>query len=336
MTSIWMLIWKHCWARKSNQQIGKGPAHKAGLFHLKDHMTKHLIIDGNSIGYACHYGPKLKSGNLETQAIYGFVRTMRVLRQNYPDFTLTCLWDGKASWRYELEPEYKSSRSDDPKKVAIRSAYSEQRPYITRALEALGIRQMTAFTHEADDLAGLLVKKLADKPENEIVLISGDEDWIQLLRPNVSWRDLRNDEKIISMKNLMNKTGYATPFGFLQGKCLMGDSSDCISGVGGIGEKGAPEFIAEFGSVRKFWAACDSGSLVPTRKPLIKLCSAEGRAIYGRNFRLMQLLQVAPPKKESMDIRPGTFDKGAFEDLCGELAFMSILKNIDNFTKDFQ
>ena len=299
-------------------------------------MAKTLLIDGNSIGYAAQYATRLTSGELETQAVFGFIKTMRKLRFEYPNHTIMNLWDGKAAWRFALEPEYKSNRTNDPKKVKIRESYSAQRPYIAKALQHLGVRQLTAFTHEADDMAGLLVAQLTAKPGNEVVLISGDEDWIQLLRPGVTWRDMRDDLKTTTMANLMDRTGYATPYGFLEGKCLQGDTSDVISGVGRIGEKGAPEFIAEFGSVRKFWQRCDSGDFVPKYKAHIRLCSAEGRMIFGRNFRLMQLLKVAPPKREDIDLNSGRFDKDAFEELCGELAFMSILRNIENFMEPFQ
>lgn len=301
-------------------------------------MSKTIIIDGNSIGYAAHYATKLTSGDLQTQAIFGFIKTMRELRAaTYRDFKPVVLWDGRAQWRFDLTPEYKSNRDNDPKKVAFKEAYVEQRPYIARALSHLGIRQITAMTHEADDMAGLMVKQLTDnKPDNEVVLITGDQDWVQLVRPNVTWRDLRDDSRIITHKTLMDKTGYSTPYAFLEGKCLQGDISDCISGVGGIGEKGAPELIAEFGSVRKFWQRCDSGDFVPKKKAHLRLCSAEGRQIFGRNFRMMQLLKVAPPAKEAVRVDVGQFNQEAFSELCEELAFNSILRNIDVFCHPFK
>jgi DNA polymerase-1 len=299
-------------------------------------MSKTLIVDANSIGYACHYATKLTSGEFQTQAIFGAVKTARDLRQQYPNHKMIWLWDGRADWRYSLSPEYKSTRSNDAKKVEVRDAYAEQRPFIARALNNLGVRQMTVSTLEADDVAGYLVGELSKVPENEIVLISGDCDWIQLVRPNVTWRDLRDDSKIVTQANLMDRTGYPTPYAYLEGKCLMGDTSDCISGVGGIGEKGAPEFIAEFGSVRKFWQRCDSGEFKPTKKAHLNLCSANGRMLFGRNLRLMQLLKVAPPHRAMTSIDNGKFDKEKFGELCEELAFSSLLRNLDVFTNIFK
>lgn len=331
-------------------------------------MSKTIIVDGNAIGYAAHYATKLTSGKLETQAIFGFVKTMRELRSTYRDHKMIILWDGKAKWRYDLNPNYKGNREDDPKKVAIREAYAEQRPYIQRAMKHLGVRQMTVMTHEADDMAGLLVNQLIKQDGDEIVLITGDQDWIQLVRPGVTWRDIRDDSKVINMGNLMDKTGYATPYGFLEGKCLQGDTSDCIPGVGGIGEKGAPEFIAEFGSVRAFWAACDEREFIPTKKHHMNLWKGaseftkeqwvakyegdpedekalkayvsawpgQGRIIFGRNLRMMQLLKVKKPDAADVRIENGKFDKDEFSKLCEELNFASILKSLDNFTNAFK
>ena len=297
---------------------------------------KHLLIDANSIGYACHYATKLHSGGMETQAIFGFIRTMRELRVTYPDHTPIVLWDGRAEWRFNFCPTYKSNRDNDPKKVAIKEAYQKQVPFIKQLLAPLGIRQMRVATHEADDMAGYLVTELSKKPDSEIVLISGDEDWLQLVRPGVSWRDMRDDAKIVNFNNFFDKTAYKTPLAFLEGKCLQGDSSDVISGVGRIGEVGALELLATFGSVSNFWRQCADGSYKPKTKALLNLYEGEGRALYRRNFQMMQLLRVAKPAPEAVFIDKGALNKDQFHDLCAELAFSSITKHIDNFFKPFQ
>lgn len=305
-------------------------------------MGKSLLIDANSIGYAAHNGTKLMSGGMQTQAVFGFIRGLRDMRQEYEDFRPMVLWDGHAQWRYDMLPVtethvgYKGNRANDPKKVASREAYALQRPFIARACSALGVRQITASGMEADDMAGLLVSQFTQTPGSEVVLMTGDGDWIQMLRAGVTWRDRRDDAKVVTMKNLMDKTGYPTPLAFLEGKCLQGDTSDCIPGVGRIGETLAPQFIAEFGSVRNFWKMCDEGTFKPRLKSHLALCSAEGRANYGRNLRLMQLLKVAPPPKETVSLIPGKFDEGLFVELCEELAFGSILRNINAFTRYFK
>jgi 5'-3' exonuclease len=297
---------------------------------------KYLLLDGNSVGYACHYATKLNAGGMETQAIFGFVKTLRELRVTYPEHTPVVLWDGHADWRFKLNPAYKSNRDNDPKKVAIKEAYTKQTPYIKDLVEHLGVRQMRVTTHEADDMAGYMVRELTSKPGNEIVLISGDRDWLQLVRPGVTWRDMRDDAKIIRPDNFFEKTAYKTPLAFLEGKCLQGDSSDCISGVGGIGEKGAIDLLATFGSVRNFWQQCESGAYKPTKKALVSLYEGEGRKLFARNFSMMQLLRVPKPDPSAVELRKGSLNPGGFHDGCAELAFGSITKNINHFLKPFE
>ena len=337
-------------------------------------MSDTLLIDANSVGRAAHSATKLTSGGMETQAAFGVIKGLREMRQSYRSFTPFVLWDEKADWRFKLHPEYKSNRSDSPAKIAEKEAYDKQKPYIRQLLRHLGVRQMSAIGMEADDLAGYFANKLSAVPTNKVGLITGDQDWLQLVRRNVFWHDHRDDARYIDHNNFYAKTGCLTPFAFLEAKILQGDTSDVISGVGGIGKDGAPEFIAEFGSVREFWRRCDAGEFVPKykahknlwqgtspftkeqwvaqqiltaevrtekeeaklRKNWLDSWPGQGRSIYKRNFQLMQLLRVAPPKKEDIKLDLGKFDKEAFANVCEELSFVSILKNLDEFTSNFQ
>lgn len=327
-----------------------------------------LLIDVNAIGYAAQQATKLNSGGMETQAAFGVIKTARELRQLYPAFTPIVLWDGRAQWRYDLFPDYKSNRNNSPEKIAMKASYATQKPFIEQLLRHLGVRQVTAFTHEADDLAGYFVRKLSADPMHRIGVITGDQDWLQFVRTNVFWRDLRDDRRFVTARNFYEYTGCKTPMEFLERKCLMGDTSDTITGVGGIGEKGAAEFIATFGGVREFWRQCTTGEFKPMTKAHHSLWKGtsphdkeqwlalytgdpadkkalkahmdawpgQGRQLFKRNFQLMQLLKVDPPKKEDIKHDPGAFDKEAFAKTCEELAFMSILRNLDEFTNHFK
>lgn len=286
------------------------------------------VIDGNSIGYSCHYGTVLKAGEQQTQAIFGFVRTLMELRERYKECKPIVLWDGRATWRFELCPTYKSNRhSEDPKKEAIREAYKTQVPFIQEILKSLGVCQMRSSIHEADDLASLIVK--SKKADDKITLITGDKDWLQLVRHNVNWYDIRTKTLVTSL-NFKNYTGYTTPESFLDGKCLHGDSSDAVSGVGGIGEKGALQFLATYGSVENFFNGVDAGVIKPTRKAHLHLASEEGREIYNRNKKVMSLFDVPPIDSTKLISNNAlTKDRQKFIELCGQLAFTSFLKNPD-------
>lgn len=297
-----------------------------------------VLVDGNNISRKHNQATKLRSGGFETQAIFGCVKTARALKVAYPGSNHIWLWDGRAQWRYDLHPDYKSKRNlPDPRRDAERASHNSQKPFLTAALEALGVGQMLCTAHEADDLGGLIVGNMKQKnPDALIELISGDGDWVQLVRKGVGVRDLNDDFKIYTVDNLMDKTGYRTPYAYLEGKCLHGDGSDDIPGVGGIGEKGAPEFLAEFGSVREFWRRVDSGEYKPKKKAHQRLASPEGRAAFGRNLRLMQLIKPIKPDPSTITYTKGKLDEAAFRAICEKFSFLSILRDFEGFVAPFR
>lgn len=298
-------------------------------------MSGNLIVDGNSIGHANHNATKLTVGEMETQAIFGVVKSVHALAKNHPGWNMAVLWDGKAQWRKEICPEYKENRkATDEKQAAHKESYKKQSPFVRKALQLMGVRQMLVTSAEADDMAGLMTKKLA-KAGQRVKLITGDKDWLQMVQSGVVWFDPIRDREC-NMSNFFEFTGYRTPEQFLDGKALMGDSSDNISGVGGIGEKGAPEFIAEFGSVAEFYRQVESGIFVPKKKAHIRLASPEGRAVFERNRKVMNLLDVPTPPKEDVSVIAPTYNRDAFRALCEKLAFHSILREFDAFLEPFE
>lgn len=300
--------------------------------------VKQILVDGNNIGRKHNDAVKLSANGIPTQAIIGCIKTAREIRVGQPAAKCTWLWDGKAQWRYDIHPGYKSKRNlPDPRRDANRSAFNIQRPIIWNALKMLGIRQMMAMHDEADDLAGVLTRaaKAAD-PDAELELVSGDGDWIQLVTHGVMVRDMNDDAKIYRLENLIDKTGYRTPYGYLEGKCLQGDSSDDIPGVGGLGEVRAAEFIAEFGSVRNFWALVDSGAFKPKKKAHKNLASPEGRAAFGRNLKIMQLIKPRVPERGDIKFDPGQLDEVAFRAFCEEHSFLSIMRDFETFIAPFR
>ena len=292
------------------------------------------IVDGNSIGYAAHHGTVLSNGEMQTQAVYGVIRTLAEHKKKHLDTEIVVVWDGRASWRWDICPTYKSNRhSDDPEKEAQREAYKAQSKYIYRALADLGINQILYSTHEADDLAGLIVSR--KRPNDTIFLLTSDKDWLQLIRNGVIWCDARSGN-VVSANNFYETTGFKTPEAFLDGKCLKGDKSDAIAGVGGIGEKGAPEFLATYGSVKNYFAAVDAGVVKPSKKAHINLASSAGRKIYEDNYAVMQLLNVKPLDKANK-VMGGKKPKNRedFIELCHEMAFQTFLANPDELLNLF-
>ncbi len=290
------------------------------------------ILDGNALGNAHHAATRLSFKGMQTQAVYGYVRMMREMLVTGAQHSFLVLWDGRAKRRFELLPTYKIDREqrlEDPVQLAQKNAYRAQVPVIRKALTLLGFDQLVAPDFEADDIAGLLVKR---HPTIKKRLITGDGDWLQLIDDNCEWYDPRKDGKRVTHATFHESTGYFTPTEFLQGKALQGDTSDSIPGVGGIGEKGAALLLAEHRSVEAFFAKVDAG-WVPTGKKLREF-AATGRQIFERNMQLMDLRDPDIPKGV-IQITEGFFEPEKFHTLCSRLGFASITRSFSEWIKPF-
>lgn len=308
-------------------------------------MAKHIfLVDGNSIAHANHNANVLTVGEMQVQAIFGFLKSMRaMLNANPGSKEVLVLWDGKAQWRIDLYPEYKGNRKPlDAKQAAHKEAFQRQVPFIEKALKLLGIRQMRSPLLEADDLAGHLVPQLVAKG-HEVTLVSGDRDWIQLVRPGVEWFDPIRDRRVTT-DNFLDFTGYFNVEAYVQGKALQGDDSDNVEGIVGMGQTTSQLFLATWKDVNAFFAAVDSGAHIPKARksktatslhPEQILSSPEGRAIFERNMKLMDLRQARKPEPGELIITNVMPDIAGFELLCQRLAFASILREFNSFLRAF-
>ncbi len=294
-------------------------------------MTQFVLIDGNSVGYAQQLGmTRLSVGEQSTHAIYGFLLALRKLSidtttsQRIP----IVLWDGAASWRKEIDPSYKSNRRNDEAKIAVKDDYSSQVPFIREALKFLGVDQMVSPTCEADDLAGAY-SRLLERQGHTVELVSGDKDWLQLITPSVTWNDPIR-KRTCDIMDFENFTGYPNVRQFLDSKCLTGDASDNIKGVGGIGEINAKKLLVQWTSVEEFLRDGDLDDKMPKAwKQLLKDPSK-----YHDNMRLMNLDGRHPTIKDRIIVK-GKWSPRDFEMLSHQLAFFSITANIDNWLTPF-
>jgi DNA polymerase I len=299
-------------------------------------MTDIFLIDGNAIGFACHTGQKLVSGTQQTQAVYGIARTLRAMTIAYPKAKKVMLWDGRAQWRIDLYPDYKANREANKAMMDMREAYKSQRPYIERIVRALGVDQIRSPSCEADDLAAAFAQAFSQKKRN-VRLISADRDWLQLVNEHVTWHDPIRD-RLVTIENFEEQTGYRKPRQVLDVKCLMGDTSDNIKGVGGIGEVGAKKLVAAYGSVKNFLALADAGKLDNVPPAWQKLVDNEDgrRDRFLRNQTLMDLLGPAKPGVSERVLTEGQFSQDIVREVSEELAFHSILADLDNWLNPFK
>ena len=210
-------------------------------------MAKCLLIDGNSIINRAFYAlPPLTNGaGLHTNAVYGFTTMLlRIIEEEKPTHLLVAFDAGKRTFRHEEYGEYKGGRSKTP------SELSEQFPLLKELLQAMNVKQFEIEGYEADDIIGTLTKR-ADEEGIETVVVSGDKDMLQLAservrialtRKGISETETYDPEAIKEKYQL-------TPQQIIDLKGLMGDASDNIPGVPGVGEKTALKLLHQYGSV---------------------------------------------------------------------------------------
>ena len=321
--------------------------------------TGYLLIDGNSIGNASNNAPKLSAGGQPTQAIYGFLKTLRVVVQSNRELKPVILWDGRGNWRYRLYPDYKAHRNKPPvtatdhKMAAMREEYRQQKPLLQDLLLTLGVPQLTALNYEADDLAGLLVERYQPLPTvKKILLVSGDKDWCQLVRAKVRWYDPIREQRV-GIANFNEQMGFANTRQMVEYKALIGEPGDLGpgQGVGGIGPKTAKTILDTFGSVDSLFNMRLDGSIDPATgvikdvdpkvfKANAKLLAflpedSPGRLTFTRNLDLINLTSTARPLPQGLVNDKGGFDPALFAERAGELAFHSILKKLDDWLQPF-
>lgn len=309
---------------------------------------KYLLIDGNSIGFAAQSMPKLHDaeGN-ETQAMFGFLRTLRNLMSDDPEAKPIVFWDGR-SWRYEHFAEYKDGRQSTEAQVKERESYTKQRPSISRILKFLGVEQHIAFNMEADDLIALMT----EKPDTacHYTIVSGDRDLLQLVKPGVDWLNpIRlpggKTPKLLRVtdESFEEDTEYANADKFVLGKALLGDKSDNLDGIEGIGKKAAPLVVSLFPSLRSMIddIKLRGDAAIPKELSRYKkklkdfVASEEAQRRLARNFRLMRLTSKWIPEPLDMRVTRMPFDGEAFKNECKKFGFVSILRDFDGWTAPF-
>ncbi|MEZ2415994.1 DNA polymerase I [Muriicola sp. E247] len=196
--------------------------------------------------YALIKNPRINSKGMDTSAIMGFMNSLfDVIRREKPDHLAVCFDKDGSAERTELFPEYKANRDETPD--AIRIAI----PYIQKILKAMHIPVVEVSGLEADDIIGTLAKQ-AEKEGYKVFMVTPDKDFGQLVSENIfMYRPSRmgNGIEIWGIPEVQKRFGVERPEQVIDYLGMMGDASDNIPGLPGVGEKTAKKFIAEFGSM---------------------------------------------------------------------------------------
>ncbi len=283
-------------------------------------MKKLLCIDGNSILNRSFYGIRLlttKDG-FPTNALYGLVGVIsRELEALKPDYAAIA-YDLKApTFRHKMYADYKAGRHAMPDELRA------QMPVSREFAEMLGLHILDMEGYEADDILGTLAAMAETDPEDCMAyLLTGDKDSLQLISPRVHVLLAGN-----TATTDMDETAFMEKYGvrpdrFVDVKALMGDSSDNIPGVPGIGEKTALKLISEFGSLDGIYAELETAKHTPSvRKKL-----TEGKESAYMSRTLARICREVPLGITLEDVRTTPMDKPRARELFLKYEFSGFIK----------
>lgn len=278
---------------------------------------KVFLIDGSSFLYRAYYSmrPLHTSSGLAVQAVYGFVRMIKkIIDKQHPEHMIL-VWDSKGKTeRHTIFPDYKATRQAPP------SDLFEQKKIIQQFAQLIGLHQLEAPGIEADDLIYSAAKDLVAQ-HYDVVIISSDKDLYQMLSDKITILDPFKDI-VVTKEAHEAALGYEVakiPFYF----AILGDSSDNIPGVKGIGKKGAEDLVKEFYSLEDLYTNIDR-----VKKEKTKLVLIEQKDNAFLSLQLF-LLRYSPL---NLNLEEVAFNKEnwvkAF-DLFKELQFKSLIQEIE-------
>ncbi len=283
-----------------------------------------MLIDGNSIAYRAFFALPLLNNDkgIHTNAVYGFtMMLMKILEDEKPTHMLVAFDAGKTTFRHKTFEEYKGGRQKTPPEL------SEQFPFIRELLDAYGISRYELENYEADDIIGTLSLN-AEKEGFEVKIISGDKDLTQLSSNHTTVGITRKgitDIEEYTPEHIKEKYGLV-PEQIIDMKGLMGDTSDNIPGVPGVGEKTAIKLLKEFSSIEKLFESIDQVSGAKLKE---KLQNFKDQAIMSKQLATIE--RHAPIKVDLDDITYEGYAKEKVVTLFKELGFQSLL---DKFGED--
>ena len=277
------------------------------------------LIDGSSYIFRAYFGIRQflsTSKGFPTNALYGFINMLqKVVKDEKPDY-LTVAFDSKEkTFRHKMYTDYKANREAPPEDLA------KQFPYFEPLVQAYNIHGVRVPGFEADDIIGTLAKKAA-KAGFRVVIVSGDKDMMQLIGPDIRMLDTMKN-KWFGVEEVEEKFGV-TPDRVIDVMGLMGDSSDHIPGVKGVGPKTASELIRKFGSIKELYERIDE---VDKAKLKEKLVQDKEMALLSR-----QLVTIDTSMELEGDLEDLKFkspDNVELRKLFSEFEFSSLLGELE-------
>ena len=290
-------------------------------------MDKLVVIDGNSILNRAFYGimgsKMLQTADgTYTNAVYGFLTIMFKLVEDLQPKYMVVAFDLKApTKRHEMYKEYKGTRHGMPDELA------SQMPIIKEVLSAMNIAVLTKEGYEADDILGTL-SRFGESNGLEVVLLTGDRDSFQLATEKTIIRIPRTKQGKTETENFDREKIIETygiePKALIEVKGLMGDSSDNIPGVPGVGEKTALNLIKEYGDIDNLYAKIESGEATVKGKLLENLVNNKELAYLSRTLGTIDV--DSPIEKDLSKFEIVEWDKKKVLELFKTLRFNKFIE----------
>ena len=285
-------------------------------------MEKIILVDGNNLLFRSYYATAYNgnfmnnSKGFPTNALFGFVNMMnKIIAEENPVYILVAFDKGK-TFRHDKYTEYKGGRGETPEEL------KKQFPIAKELLTSMGIKYYEIDNYEADDIIGTFSRMCNLDPEYQGLIISSDKDLLQLISKEVGMKLLKSKDYIRYDEKSFEEEWGIEPKKVVDLKALMGDSSDNIPGVKGIGEKTALKLLQTYGSLDDIYNNIDKigGKLQE------KLIQDKKNAYMS--YDLATIYTEVPLEISMEDIRYRGTDKNKLIPLYEELEFYSFLKKL--------
>lgn len=286
-------------------------------------MKKIILVDGNNLLFRSFYATAYQgvimknSKGFPTNALYGFINMMnKIIKEEQPSYIMVAFDKGK-TFRHDKYEDYKAGRMAVPEELKM------QFPKAKEVLTSMGIKYFEIDNYEADDIIGTLARKVDEEDQFIATIISSDKDLLQLISDEVTVKLLKQNDSIMMDRDEFFKTYQVEPIRMIDLKALMGDSSDNIPGVKGIGEKTAIQLLSKYESLDGVYEHLDEIS-PKTREKL----ETDKENAY-KSFDLATIYRDVPLDFLLEDCKYNGFKPEEFQKELEELEFYSLLRKID-------
>ena len=287
-------------------------------------MEKIVLVDGNNLLFRSFYATSYSgtimrnSKGFPTNALYGFINMLnKIILEENPSYMMVALDKGK-TFRHEEFENYKGKRSEMPNEL------KEQFPVAKEVMNAMGITYFEIDNYEADDIIGTFADKVSKSSGYEALIVSSDKDLLQLIDDKVKVKLLKQTGHIFMDRDTFKDTYQVEPINMIDLKALMGDSSDNIPGVRGIGEKTAVSLLSKYTTIDNLYEHIEE----VTGKTKEKLIADKDNAYLS--YHLATIYKSVPIDTDFENIRCRGLQLDKYLETLKELEFYSLIKKVDN------